>query len=420
MTIQLLPQLNFAKIRSLGLGMLSQLHIITATHHQFSLEELGMLTKPIDKDTFLDHISFIRSRHNLKECLYVNTCNRVMYVFVAENPAIEELAFDLFGKIDSEEIQRLEVLHAQEAVKHFYEVASSLQSMVVGEREILKQIKDAYAWQKELALPGDTIRLLVESTIEVAKKVYTNTKIGEKPISVVSLAVNKMKSLGLNSNSRIAIIGSGQTITLLSKYLIKHQVSRVQIFNRTIEKAKMIADKLDGSAHSIVNLASEIDEFDFLVSCTGSPDLIVDSRLFQQFIENEPTRSRVVVDLAIPRDIDPSIKSQNASLVQIEDLQELANENMTFRKKEVAKARIIIHKQIQHFAQLINQRSIERMLGQLPSAIRGMKERAIHEVFDKEIQALDPGAQSVLFKMMDYMEKKCIGIPMKLAKEAAG
>ena len=181
--------------------------------------------------------------------------------------------------------QKVEVFHKADAVKHALSVASSIDSMIVGEREIITQVRGAYEASKSYGLTGDFIRLLTRKVIETAKKVYTETNIAKKPVSVVSLAYHKLRNLNIALDAKFVIVGAGLTNTTMCKFLKKHGYSNFVIFNRSIENAEKLANDIGGKAFSLAELGEYQDGFDVLLTCTGADKHLIDVPAYKQLLK---------------------------------------------------------------------------------------------------------------------------------------
>lgn len=311
----------------------------------------------------------------------------------------------------------VDVYRGIEAIKHVFSVASSIDSLVVGERDILAQFKRSYQSCKQENLTGDNIRLVEKFTIQAAKKVYAGTRIGEKPVSVVSLAVKKLMELNHPLDSKILLVGAGETIRLVSKLLLKQGFTSFEIFNRSIDNAADLSQKLSAQAHHLSELQTYTAPFDILISCTGSTDAIIDLACYDRMVGSDKGR-KTLLDLAVPNDIDRAISAQrDVQLIDIDSITALAKENLQFRKKEVEAAHIILEQELEQFHQIYQQRQIERAFKSLPSEIEGVKIKALEEVYKSHLADLPEETQTLISEMMTYMEKKCVGIPMKVAKQ---
>ena len=264
---------------------------------------------------------------------------------------------------------------------------------------------------------GDHIRLAMKSAVEAAKEVYAQTRIGEKPISVVSLAIQKLIRSNLSHEARILLIGAGQTNTLVTKFLLKHKYNNVVVFNRSIEKAKTLAAKFKTTAHTLEELSTYQKGFDCIIICTAAMSALIDSKIYQQLL-GEDSQEKLLIDLAIPNNIAREVVEQfNVQYIEIDDLRSLAKENLGFREKEVVKGKRLLNQQIENFSQQFRERQIEKAMIKVPTEIKAIKAHAINKVFKKDLENLDEDSYDLMVRMMNYMEKQCIGIPMKAAKK---
>ncbi len=405
--------------------MLDGYHILTLTHRDAPLESIGQVV--LTTDDAPEALQALKTRFGWDELLYLATCNRVAFLFYSQAPVQNDLAAnvlaairpDLPASLLEKTAAQMRLLHGADAVRHLFEVAGSLDSLVVGEREIIRQLREAYdrshAWQ----LTGDHLRLLMRFTIETAKEIYSKTAIGEKALSVVALAFSAMQKTSLAKDARILLIGAGQTNALFSKFLAKNGYRNVTVFNRTLEKAESLAAALGGHALPFDALAHYSEGFDALVVCTGATQAVVTPALYRSLLAGETSR-KTVVDLSVPNNVDKRILTEHAvQFIEIENLKTVANENLAYRERERVKAEAIIEQRIFAYRELWHERQVERSLAHIPDEVRAVKERAVNEVFGKEFAQLDSAAQELMLKMLGYMEKKCVAIPMKAAKAIA-
>lgn len=403
--------------------MLEHFKILTITHKQTNLNKLG---KYVIDEVSQAKLETIKTKFGFEEFMYLSTCNRVMYFFTSDsifdngfqktffqhiNPALANGSLSCLPDI-------LEYYDGQEALNHLFEVAASINSLVVGEREILRQLREAYEQSKEWKLTGDNMRLAMKTAVETAKAVYSNTRIGEKPISVVSLAIHKLLASKRAKDSRILLIGAGQTNKLVSKFLLKHEFSNVTVFNRTFAKAQSLATLVGGKALPMEELESYTEGFDCMIVCTGATKAILDLALYQKLLNGEKDE-KLVIDLSIPNNVAKEVVDTfEMNYIEIEDLRQLAEANMSFREKEVEHGKQIISKSIDEFQILYKERQITRALRDVPTAIKKVKSHAMNAVFKKELENLDDSTLDLLDRMMSYMEKRCISIPMEAAKNS--
>ncbi len=401
--------------------------IVTVTHKTANINLLKdyLLQDDQKSDYPKDRLKELKESFQIKELLYLNTCNRVTFFFTADYEIDEDFLKRLFLFIQPQLPEQIiethkkisSVYEGREAVEHLFKVASSMDSLIIGEREILGQLKVAYQKAKAHHLCCDAIRLAIEQAVVFAKKVYHETKIGERPISVVTLAFRELLKLGVSNEAAILKIGAGQTNGLLSNLLVKYGFQNVTVYNRTIEKAQQIADKFKGKALHIDKLVEHKEHFDIVISCTGSKEEVLTKEVFDQIVTDKQ-KKYVIMDLAVPHDIDDAIiQSYNVDYIDVASLKEEAQRNLDFRKSELVKAHGLLDEFLKDFDIAFRRRQLEHALSEIPLEVKALKAKALNEVFSKDLENLDDNAKAVIDKMMDYFEKKYISIPMKAAKK---
>ena len=402
---------------------MKQLQSIVFNHKNLPLNEIGKLH--IENTEIGQRLTPLLTEHFAKEVMLLSTCNRVEFLLASNEVLDAEYVHAflrlLYPHLDVPTISQIAsqalLYTGEDAVQHLFQVASSLDSLVVGEREIITQVRHSYETCKAQNLPGDMIRLVVQKGIETAKKIFTHTAIAKNPVSIVSLAYRKLKNLHIKLDARFLIIGAGVTNTNFSKYLKKHGFKNFHIYNRTAEKALQLAAELGGQGHALSKLPEHTAGFDVLICCTGSSDAIVTPALYKTLLGNDNAK-KVVIDLALPNDLDERILQDNdISYVSIHQLKDLAEKNLREREKELAACEVIINLGMREFTTAKRERKVELAMGLIPKKVREIRDTAINEVFVKEIEALDQPSKELLDKVINYMEKKYISVPMKMAKD---
>ncbi len=402
---------------------MKHLKVLAFTHQQIDLKELGKLV--ICNQTLTSRLNRVREKFDIPEIFYIGTCNRVEFVFSAS----QELSFDFVkdfiqtlnfcipgDKID-DFVSKVSTYEDEQAFNHLLRVSCSLESLVVGEKEILAQVRKSYETCRKLGFTGDYMRMVMSHVVKTAKEVYTKTKISKNPISVVSLAYRKLRDLNMCSNSRILIIGAGETNKNICKYLQKHKYSDFAIFNRTLENAESLAADLNGNAYGLDQLSTYKKGFDVIVTCTSAVNPILTKSIYESLLNGE-TDKKVIVDLAIPNDTCPEVlASYPVHFIEVRSLQEVANLNMQERYHELVHAEQIIEVSINEFRPLLKQRQIELAMREVPNKIKEIRSVAMNSVFADDIGQLDTNSREILEKVMNYMEKKYISVPMVMAKE---
>lgn len=326
-----------------------------------------------------------------------------------------------FPNITNEEIEK-SVDHARifegiESIRHMFHVASSLDSLVIGEREIITQVRSAFERCEQNGFSGDFVRIAIQKAIETAKQVYTETEIATKPVSVVNLAYRQLLEKDLHSGQRIVYIGAGTTIEAIAGNLKAHNFESVKVFNRTKEKAHTLANALGGQGYSLTELKDHCGPFDILVTCTGAEGAIIDDFLYEQMLGGDLSK-KIIVDLAIPNDIDASVLAKyRVDYIAIEDLKVEAKRNLKEREKEIFRCEALVEERLNEFEIAYKTRKLELAMQGVPQLMKDIKTRAIEKTFAREIEGLDAHSKETLDKILNYLEKKYIAVPMKMAKQ---
>jgi glutamyl-tRNA reductase len=402
---------------------LKYLKVIAFTHKQIELRELGKLV--ICQENLTDKLHKAKVQFGISEIFYLATCNRVEFVMITPQTVdkafakqfLEELNVGLCPVSASTFLDAAMIYEDKEALEHLLRTSCSLESLIVGEKEILAQLRKAYEDAKEAGLCDDGMRMFMNCIVKTAKQVYTHTQISKNPISVVSLAYRKLKDLKLCTNARVLIIGAGETNRNISKYLQKHKFSNFSVFNRTLSKAKQLAADLDGEAFTLDALKDYDKGFDVIITCTSAVEPIITSEVYTQLLNGETSR-KTIVDLAIPNDTDPKVREKfPVNFIEVHSLNEVAKRNLQERYDELTHAEAIIDQNINAFILELKQRRIELAMRQVPEKIKEIRNTAINSVFAEEVQNMDQQSRETLEKVISYMEKKYISVPMIMAKD---
>jgi glutamyl-tRNA reductase len=403
--------------------MLDQFHIIAFTHRNLELNDIGQLH--IEELKQEERLHTLADALKLDELMFLSTCNRVEFIFCTKKEVdfnfVMKFFETLYPEFTREQIghfaHRGDQFKGIGAVEHMLSVASSIDSMVVGEREIITQVRNSFEASKKMKLTGDFIRLVLRHTIETAKRVYTETSIATKPVSVVSLAYHKLRDMNIPLDARILIIGAGVTNTNMSKFLRKHGFKKFTVYNRTLSKAENLAKDLRGEAFSLTELDNHSNGFDVIITCTGSEGHIITPDTYSKLLKEDNDR-KVVIDLALPQDLHPTIvESHPVTHISIDVLQKISNENLKERSKEIQHVEEIISDALFNFKHIQKMRSVEIAMRDVPQKVKEIKSTAMNEVFKNDLAELDDHSREVLEKVIEYMEKKYMSVPMIMAKE---
>jgi glutamyl-tRNA reductase len=402
---------------------LKYLKVIAFTHKQIELKELGKLV--ICQENLTEKLQHLKAQFQIPEIFYLATCNRVEFVMASSEPVnkdftqkfIDALNIGLCPMHMDTFINGASIYEDQEALNHLLRTSCSLESLVVGEKEILAQLRKAYECCREAGLTGDYLRMVMNTVVKTAKEVYTHTNISRHPISVVSLAYRKLKDLKQCSNSRVIIIGAGETNRNIAKYLQKHKFSNFAVFNRTLANAQKLAADLNGEAFDLEALKDYNKGFDVIITCTSATQPIITTEIYKTLLNGEDGK-KTIVDLAVPNDTAAEVLEQfSVNYIEVNSLNEVAKKNLQERYQELVHAERIIEQNMDEFLPLLKQRRIEVAMRQVPEKIKEIKHTALNTVFADEVQGLDEQSRLILEKVINYMEKKYISVPMVMAKE---
>ena len=403
--------------------MLNNFHIIAFTHRNLGVSEIGKLHIEESKQELA--LTHLKEALEIQELMFLSTCNRVEFIFCTDKTPdfhfLQHFFSTLYPSFTTEQVdyfaQNADTFHQIDAVEHMLCVASSIDSMIIGEREIITQVRNAFDSSKKMNLVGDFIRLVIRQTIETAKKVYTETSIATKPVSVVSLAYHKLRDMNIPLNARILIIGAGTTNTNMSRFLRKHGFKNFVVFNRTASKAEALAKDLNGNGFGLESLTDYTNGFDVIITCTGSENHIITPEVYSKLLQGDKDR-KVVIDIALPQDLDPRVQEEeNVTHISVEVLQKISNQNLKERSKEIQHVEEIIAEALFDFKHIHKVRTVELAMRAVPEKVKEIKNTAINEVFKNEFESLDENSREVLDKIIGYMEKKYMSGPMLMAKE---
>ena len=397
--------------------------IIAVTHKHFDVSHIGKFH--IEESQWGNRLSDLKSVMGIDELMFLSTCNRIEFLLNTskhiDKTFLKQFILSMYPQIRNEDAERTSssalIFEGDEAFTHLFHVTSSLDSLVVGEREIITQVRNSYELCKKLNLTGDVIRLVVQKSIECAKEVYTRTNISRNPVSVVSLAYRKLKDLNVKLDAKFLIVGSGVTNTSMARYLKKHGFTNFTVFNRTLANAETLASEVNGQALPLSEIKNYKNGFDVIVTCTGSSEYIITKEIYTSLVGNDKGK-KVVIDLAVPNDLDEAIlKNYEVNLISVNNLQEIAKKNLLEREKELSACEKIIAKNIEEFHQEFKERQVELAMSDIPRKVKEICATAMNEVFVKDIEKLDEQSKETLDKVIAYLEKKYISVPMKMARE---
>ena len=406
--------------------MIGSYQLLTVTHKHIPLGEIQHYVLDDDGGTIKDRLLKIQETFGLSELYYLTTCNRVLFFWYRSQPLQRIVIPDLLHAINpqyhstysEEKLKKVKFWSGEQAIRHLFEIGASIDSLVIGEREILHQMKESFHQCQKWGFIGPKLRMLMEHSIKAAKKVYGKTGISQKSVSVVSLAVNQLLERNPPRKAKVVMIGAGQTNKLFAKFLKKYGFETVSIYNRTTQNAKKLAKIFEfGEGYNLNKLGDSKLEFDILIICTAVPGVVLTYELYRDIVPDSKSK-KILIDLAIPHNVDKNILGKfDVDYIELESLKEQADENLNARKREVVHAHEWLDKQLMEFYEEYQTRNLQKAISSVPEKIKGIRKHAQDHVFAKELNVLSPEAQILVDRILDYMEKRCISVPMKAIKE---
>src|SRR5215472_8167763 len=289
----------------------------------------------------------------VEEAMIVSTCNRVELLARTTNGSTDLTGFvRQFYGFDPELFRpHLYELRDREAVQHVFRVASSLDSMVVGEPQILGQVKEAYATARAVGAVNSQLDALLTRAFAVAKRVRNETAVATSAVSVASVAVDLAKKIFGNLQGKsIYLVGAGKMCELSARHLLAHGAKQIYVANRTYERSVAMAKKFNGEAIPFDQLYETIPQADIVISSTGAPHAIFRKEHGERFLSRRRNRPMFFIDIAVPRDIDPEMNKLDGIFVyDIDDLQQVVSAHVADRRAEADRAEAIVQMEVDKF-----------------------------------------------------------------------
>ncbi|MBI4665778.1 MAG: glutamyl-tRNA reductase [Nitrospinae bacterium] len=373
-----------------------------------------------------DQLLMIKERApEVREEVILSTCNRVeIYALVGDiKHGVESLKKFLcdYHEIDLESLEKSTYIYAlEEAVEHLFKVSSSLDSMVIGEPQILGQVKDAYKEARELAVTGSILNNLFERSFSVAKRVRTETAIAENAVSISYAAVELARKIFSDiSGKTVLLIGAGEMIELACKHLIAQGVKTVLVSNRTYDRAVELAKRFNGEAVLFDDLHEELRRCDIVISSTGAPHFVVRKDLATKVISERHNRPMFFIDIAVPRDIEPSVNEiDNCYVYDIDDLKSVVDSNLAERAKEARKAEDIVKKEVGQFMTWLDHLEVAPTIIALREKMEKIRRNELDRTLNR-LPSLTPEERDTLEKMTQAMVNKMLHTPVVNLKKRA-
>lgn len=368
----------------------------------------------------------LKRRPGLLEGMILSTCNRVEIAITTDEETNAEDAIEQF-LAETQQVSREWVsqylYHHQgpEAIRHLFRVASSLDSMVVGEPQILGQLKSAYNAAKTQGALSGFLEAVLSKAFNVAKRVRSETDIGQSAVSVSYAAVEMAKEIfGSLSDRRVLLVGAGKMSELSARHLKRSGVGRVYVTNRTRERALEMARVFDGAVIDYDKFVSSLPEMDIVIASSGAPHYILQKDQMRKVIEARKNRPMFLIDIAVPRNIDPAVNQlDNVFLYDIDDLQRVVDQNVKGRMQVAEQAEEIIREEVERMMLRLRAREVAPMIVSLQEQLEQVRLSEIERVRGK-LGSLTPQQEDAIEALTRGIVNKIAHGPItELRKQAA-
>jgi len=365
------------------------------------------------------------SRGRLTEAAIVSTCNRTELYCAVEQPQAAGAALSDFiaeeKRLDTDEFRRSAYLLPQaDAVRHAFRVASGLDSMVLGEPQILGQMKQAERLSREAGGLGLLLNHLFQRTFAVAKEVRSSTEIGAHSVSMAAAAVRVAERIfGELSASEVLLVGAGEMIELTATHIAARRPKSITVANRTIERAASLAHRFQGESMRLAELPESLARFDIVVSCTASTLPIIGLGMVERAVKHRRHRPMFIVDLAVPRDVEQEVaRLQDVYVYTVDDLGQIVATGTESRQAAVAQAEAIIETRVRDFDAWIRTRAAVPV-------IQGLRSRAetltAHELDRaRKLLARGESPEAVIEQLAQALTNKFLHAPVTALHQSAG
>lgn len=362
-------------------------------------------------DCLQEALHAVRGVPAVREGVIVSTCNRVEIYAAARSreEGLEGLCRFMaqYHRVPDEALRpHLYVYAGPDAVRHVFRVASSLDSMVVGEPQILGQVKDAYERAARGAATGLVLNRFLHKAFSVAKRVRTETRIAQSAVSISFAAVELARKIfGSLEGKQVLVIGAGEMCELAATHLMENGARGVAVTNRTLSRAEALAEKFGGRALAFEHFPKHLEDFDIVISSTGAPHLVVDADDVRAAMKARFQKPMFLIDIAVPRDIDPRINDlPNVYLYDVDDLQGVVEENKKERAKEAEKAEAIVASEVEGFLSWLKTLQVAPTI----RALRGRFDAIRRAELEKTLKAFGEGLTEKQRRSLEAMSQAIV------------
>jgi len=396
-----------------------QLALVGISHKTAPVEIRERLAFPTQE--LRSALATLVERARAAEAMILSTCNRVEIVAEGPDSRLVQDFLCEYHRITPDAVSaHLYSLQDAEAIRHVFRVTSSLDSMMVGEPQILGQVKEAYRIAFDAGTIGLHLSALMNRAFAVAKRVRTETGISQAAVSISYAAVELARKIFRDlSGKTVMIIGASKMGELAAKHLRRNGASSVLVTNRTFERAVELARIFEGAALPFEHFIDHIDRADIVISSTGAPHFVITKEIAEQIIHRRKNKPVFFIDIAVPRDIDPEVDDlDNAFLYDIDDLQQVIDANVKERMREADRAEEIIDSEVHAFCARMRSREVVPTIVLIRESLDRLRREEI-ERHRKRLGELTPGQQEVVDHITQSIINKILHTPVSQLKEMA-
>jgi len=368
----------------------------------------------------------LKNTASVMECVIVATCNRTEIYTIVDRAQIcghyiRMFIEEWFGMPREDFTNYLYMYEDKKAIEHLFRVTSGLDSMIIGETQILGQVRTAFLESQKCSATGTVFNMLFKQAVTLAKRAHTETKIGELAVSVSYAAVELGKRIfGQFQQKKVMVIGAGETGELTAQHLHANGVSSISVANRSFDKAEEIAHKFAGKAVPIDQLISHMNEIDIVISSTAASAYVLKASDVQAVMKGRRSKPLFMIDIAVPRDLDPAIADiDNVFLYDIDDLQGIVESNLEQRKQESLKIESMIAEEIAVFENWYKTLGVVPLIRALQIKTTQIHEDTMESMLNK-LPNLTEQEQKVIRKLTKSMVNQMVQEPILQVKDLAG
>ncbi len=403
---------------------MNQIVSIGTSHHVAPIEFREKLA--FSDEQLIDSLHKLRDSYSLQESVILSTCNRVEIYAVANthrlNQAPTKILLDFlshYHRIGLDTLKKWSYLHDNmDSIQHLFRVTSSLDSMVVGESQILGQVKEAYDLSRSAGGAGTILNKLFTKAFSVGKRIRSETTIATGAVSISYAAVELAKKIfNTLEDKTVAILGAGEMSELTAKHLVANGVTKVIVANRTYQKAVEIAKKFNGTPVAYDDTLNFLIDADIVISSTDAPHYLIQRQPLAEIMRKRKHRYMFLIDIAVPRDIEPDVtKINHAFLYNIDDLETVVASNLKDRQQEATRAELIVSQEAKRFHDQLKILEVNPTIKALHQQFQAVADSELQSLFDKT--ELSNTQEAHATAMTQAIIKKLLHLPVENLRQA--